>query len=195
MQVQVIGAIVFWALAILTVAGAALVAFSRNIVHSAFGLLAAFFGVAGLFVFLSADFVGMVQLLVYVGGVVVLFLFAVMLTGRIEQVEISNLSRGPLPALAVLIGTVAVLAVVAFQTPWGPSGDMAAEPTTAAIGNALLSQYLLPFEIASVLLVAALIGSVLLASRRKEDELEDQATAEATDQPGDPPAAGPGGEP
>jgi NAD(P)H-quinone oxidoreductase subunit 6 len=84
----------FYVIAALTVAGAAGVALSRNILYSAIGLLMALLGVGALYVFLSADFVAVTQLLIYIGGVLVLILFAVMLTNRITEVNVSNASLG-----------------------------------------------------------------------------------------------------
>ncbi len=160
--------ILFYCLALLTVGSAAWVAFSRNIVHSAFALLGTFFGVAGLYVFLSADFLAVVQALVYVGGILVLILFAVMLTGRIGDVQVTNRSAGLVPGLLLLVMMVALLAGLAVNTPWPVSVPGPASPTTAAMGDALLSEYVLPFEVISVLLIAALIGAVTLV-RKEED--------------------------
>src|SRR5690349_24117913 len=92
---------VFYLIALITVISAGMVAFSRNIIYSAFSLLGAFGGVAGIYVFLGADFVAAVQLLIYVGGILVLVLFAVMLTHRITDVQITNRAAGRLPVLIV----------------------------------------------------------------------------------------------
>src|SRR5271169_2472773 len=112
---------IFYLLAVLTVGSSAIVAFSRNIVHSVFALLGAFMGVVGVYVLLAADFVAMVQLLVYVGGILVLTLFAVMLTQGIADVTISNRAVGTIPALIVsgLAGTVMLFAV--RHTQWHQS--------------------------------------------------------------------------
>lgn len=154
--------VAFYALAGLSVAGAALVAWSRNIVHSAFALLGTFLGVAGLYALLSADLMAVVQLLVYAGGVLVLILFAVMLTSRIQEAEDSNPSRGLVSGIAVLAVVWGPLGWLALNHPW-PEAAAPAEPTTASIGAALLGPYVLPFEVVSVLLVAALVGAVTLA--------------------------------
>src|SRR5712675_3810024 len=100
--------VIFYALAALTVGSAMLVAFSRNIVYSTFALLGAFMGVVGIYVLLAADFVAMVQLLVYVGGILVLTIFAVMLTQGIADVSISNRAVGRVPALIISVGAAAV---------------------------------------------------------------------------------------
>lgn len=168
-----VGQILFFALAALAVLGAAWVAFARNIVHSAFALLATFLGVAGLYAYLSADLVAVVQLLVYVGGVLVLILFAVMLTSRIAEVRITNRSSGVIPAglaLLVLAGTMTYIAVN-FPHPGAPAP---AVPTTATIGDALLGPFVLPFEVVSVVLLAALLGAVTLARGRMRSAEEGQ---------------------
>jgi NAD(P)H-quinone oxidoreductase subunit 6 len=161
-----LGAFFFYALSAVTLAGAAAVAFSRNIVYSAVGLLAALLGAGSLYVLLSADFVAIAQLLVYVGGVMVLVLFAVMLTSKITEVNVSNRSFGLFGGVLLLVAAGPVLVAVALLTPWRETtpGPMAA--TTAAIGDALLTRWLLPFEVASLVLLATLIGAVVIA--RKE---------------------------
>ncbi len=158
--------IVFYLFAAIIVASAALVAFSRNLVYSAFALLFTFFGVAGIYVMLSADFLAAVQLLIYVGGILVLIIFAVMLTHRISDVEISNQSLRPAQGALILIGIMAVLLGVIFKTQWSLEGQLEYQATTALIGDLLLKKYLLPFEIVSVLLLAALMGAAVIV--RKE---------------------------
>jgi NADH-quinone oxidoreductase subunit J len=157
---------IFYFVAAVTVGSAAMVAFSRNIIHSAFSLLGTFAGVAGIYVFLGADFVAAVQVLIYVGGILVLILFAVMLTHRITDVQITNRSVGRIPAL-VAVGIFAFLLVQTIrETPWQKAKEIVYAPTTAKIGDLFLENYLLPFELASLVLLAALIGAVFLS--RKE---------------------------
>lgn len=158
--------IVFWFLAAVTVVSAAGVAFSRNIVYSAFALMGTLVGAAGLFVLLAADFVAVVQVLIYVGGVLVLMLFAVMLTHRVGDVRISNRAIGTIPALLIVGVVGAVMARAVFTSSWHLKPPAAPEPTTYGIGNAFLTDYVLPFELASMVLLAALIGAVVLS--RKE---------------------------
>jgi NADH-quinone oxidoreductase subunit J len=156
---------IFYAVAALTVAGAAAVALSRNILYSALGLLASLLGAAGLYVFLSADFVAVAQVFIYIGGVLVLILFAVMLTNRIGEVNISNSSMGWVGGGILCALMLGLLLVVAFEVPWVLRTSGGA-PTTAPIGHALLQQWLLPFELASLILLATLIGAIIIA--RKE---------------------------
>ncbi|MBI5490773.1 MAG: NADH-quinone oxidoreductase subunit J [Deltaproteobacteria bacterium] len=167
MTTSLAGAVVFYALAALAVAGAAWVAFARNIVHSAFALLATFFGVAGLYAFLSADLVAVIQLLVYVGGILILILFAVMLTSRISDVKVSNRSVGLGLGLLVLLGTIGTMAAIALRVPWGKAPPATPEPMASGVGDALLGPYVLPFEVISILLLAALVGAVTLARGKK----------------------------
>jgi len=159
-------AVIFYLVAAVTVGSAAMVAFSRNIIYSAFSLLGAFAGVAGIYVFLGADFVAAVQLLIYVGGILVLILFAVMLTHRITDVKITNRAAGKIPALAIVAILAGLLVQTIRQTPWAKAKEVLYVPTSAKIGDMFLQDYLLPFELASLVLLAALIGAVVLA--RKE---------------------------
>jgi len=157
---------VFYLVAIITVGSALMVAFSRNIIYSAFSLLGTFAGIAGIYVFLGADFVAAVQLLIYVGGILVLLLFAVMLTHRITDVEITNRAAGRIPALIVTGVFIYLLVQTVRETPWVKAKEVIYQPTTATIGNLFLDSYLLPFELASLVLLAALIGAVVIS--RKE---------------------------
>lgn len=161
-----LGDLVFYLLAVVTILSAAGVACSSNIVYSAFSLLGTFMGVAGLYVLLAADFVAVVQVLIYVGGILVLMIFAVMLTHRIADVRISNRSVGRLPAVILVACLGGVMAKAVLSTTWHAVAPGTPSPTTYGIGNAFLGDYVLPFELASVVLLAALIGAVVLS--RKE---------------------------
>ena len=156
----------FYLVAIITVGSAAVVAFSRNIIYSAFSLMGTFAGVAGIYVFLGADFVAAVQLLIYVGSILVLILFAVMLTHRITDVEITNRAAGRIPALLAIGIFIFLLVQTIRETSWAKAKEILYAPTTARIGDLFLENYLLPFELASLVLLAALIGAVVLS--RKE---------------------------
>ncbi len=158
---------VFYLLAGLSVIGAAGVAFSRNIIYSALSLMASFLGVAGLYVMLYAEFVAGVQVLIYVGGVLVLTLFAVMLTQGIQDVEVSNRSVGRTIGLVIVAGTFAVMMKAFMDAKWRIADPAATMPSsTYGIGDALLGPYVLPFEVASIVLLTVLVGAVVLS--RKE---------------------------
>lgn len=159
--------IAFYLFALITVGSALIVALSRNIMYAAFSLVFTFFGVAGLYVLLYADFLAVTQILIYVGGILVLMLFGVMLTSRVVNVEIKTGTLNVVPALLLTAVVVGSLGGVFYST-WGsvdaPAGG--AVSTTAALGEMLMTAYLLPFEIASVLLLVALVGATLIARRR-----------------------------
>ena len=167
--------LVFYLLAGLTAAGAGAVALSRNVLHSALGLLGALLGTGALYVLLSADFLAVTQLLVYVGGVLVLVLFAVMLTNRITEVNVSNVSLGVKGGVALGIATLALLAFVAVGTPWPAHAPPDLAPTARAIGDAFLTRWLLPFEVASLVLLATLIGAVVIARKELKSDEPDPA--------------------
>lgn len=159
-----LGATFFFALAALTLGSAGIVAFSKNVIYSTLGLLGTFLGMAGLYVTLSADFLSAVQILVYVGGTLTLILFAVMLTARIDKMKVSNPQGGVAVAFVLVALLLLALGTVAAQTPW-PAEARPAMPSTAKLGHAFLGEYLLPFELGSIILLGAMIGSVLLARR------------------------------
>jgi len=157
---------IFVLFSLATLIGAASVALSRNIFWSAMGLLSCLIGVGGLYVLLSADFVAVTQLLVYIGGVLVLIIFAVMLTSQIQDINVSNRSMGLMGGYVAFFLMTTLLCFVALWAPWKLTSEPPMAETTAAIGNGLLGTWLLPFEIASVVLVATLVGAIVIA--RKE---------------------------
>ncbi|MFN8624960.1 MAG: NADH-quinone oxidoreductase subunit J [Candidatus Binatia bacterium] len=165
-----LGDLVFYLLAGVTVISAAGVACSSNIVYSAFSLMGTFMGVAGLYVMLAADFVAVVQVLIYVGGILVLMIFAVMLTHRIADVRISNRSVGRVPGAILVACLAGIMARAVVTTSWPAVTPGTAAPTTYGIGNAFLGEYVLPFELASLVLLATLIGAVVLSRKELKEE-------------------------
>jgi NADH-quinone oxidoreductase subunit J len=193
--------VVFFGAAALAVVSAIVAAAAPKIVHAAFGLLGAFFGVAVLYGLLGADFVALSQVIIYIGGILVLLVFGVLLTGRVRStLGIEEKSK---PAIAIVAGLLVFFGLffgiratsfAAMESPGEPL------PTTARIGHAFLNVpmptqdpdeeglaaaeresrlaareqaekeavYLVPFELASVLLLAALVGAAYLARRRRE---------------------------
>jgi NAD(P)H-quinone oxidoreductase subunit 6 len=154
--------LIFYALAIITIGSALITAFSRNIVHSAFALFGALAGVAGIYALLAADFLFIIQIFIYIGGILVVTIFAVMLTQGIAEVNVSNRAVGVLPALVTVILAGVVMFYAIIRTPWYRTGLRSIAPTTYGIGNAFLGPYVLPFEIASIVLLAALIGAIVI---------------------------------
>lgn len=154
----------FYLLAMIAVFSATMVVTLRNLVHLVIFLAATLLSVAGLFLYLNAHFLAMVQIFLYVGGVTVLFLFAVMLTSGIADPSIRSTNDRKLPALLACAALFAVLYPAVSRAAFPQAaGNFAAGDVTDSLGVALLTKYVLPFEIASLLLLAALIGAVTLA--------------------------------
>ncbi len=164
--------LVFYGVAVLTVLSGAYAVFARNIVRAVFSLLGTFFGVAVLYGLLAADFVAVIQVLVYVGGILVLMIFAVMLSENIETAARSNRAGGVILGGLVGIALLVFLVTLALQGPWIQADPGTYEATTGSIGKELLGRILLPFEVLSVVLLAVVIGAVVIARHRKSEEAD-----------------------
>ncbi len=160
--------IVFYCLAAVTVGSAAVVVFSRSLIRSAFALLFTFCGVAGLYAFAGADFLAAVQMILYVGGILVLLLFGVMLTHKLYDLKLRSDTFQFLPAMALALVIFAALAVCLLRSRWFYGKAAPAAPTTAALGELLMKDYMIPFEVGSILLLIALIGAAMIVRRRSE---------------------------
>jgi NADH:ubiquinone oxidoreductase subunit 6 (subunit J) len=216
--------IIFYIFGAITVAGAFITALAKNIVYAAFALLFTFFGIAGLYVMANADFLAVTQLLVYVGGILILLIFGVMLTSRIGTVDIRVSSGSKWVAGVLAIGLFAILSAAFFgseathtekmpdgksktvsswasnsNAPWSRSQwnkDATSEilakkfgspdevktkegssGTSVEIGKLFLTDFLLPFEVISVLILVSLIGATMIA--RKDPTPEEEAIAES----------------
>ena len=157
----------FGILGLMMVATALGVVLLPRIVHSAFLLAAVFISIAGLYILLNADFVAAAQILVYVGAVNVLILFAIMLVNKQEDyVAIPGRAIRKIATAVVCFGLFALLGTMVLVTPW--SLDTTSIPvvdTVGTLGEHFFSDYLLPFELASVLLLMAMVGAIILARR------------------------------
>ena len=161
---------VFILFALITVVSAMFVVLTGNIAKAAFSLMFTFLGLAGLYVLLAADFIAATQVMVYVGGILVLLLFGVMLTRKVDGGP--TMAVRPIkafPAFVLAAGVVLVVQVVIFKTDWSvpPAGAELPATTVDGLGRLFLGKYMLPFEVASVLLLVVLIGAMFLA--RKEE--------------------------
>lgn len=162
----------FYFISAVAVISAIIVTFHKSIIVSAFSLLFTLLGVAGLYALLHADFLAIAQIVIYIGGVFVLFLFAVFLTGKIGEIYASNISFGLKYSIPIAILLFLLLFFTIYNSPFGEVSVESSSPTTKAIGDLLLKDYLLPFEIVSVVLLAALIGAVFIARREVREERE-----------------------
>lgn len=158
--------VVFAALGLLTLGAALLVVTARNVIHAALWLVVCFGGLAGCYLLLTAEFVAWVQVLIYVGAIVVLLLFAAMLTrapiGPAQDLDSANRPAAALVALAVAV-TLITLLTQAFRSAYVDLDRVAGGGSGQPMGEAIFRYYVLPFEIASVLLLAALVGAIVLS--------------------------------
>ncbi|MCZ2154719.1 MAG: NADH-quinone oxidoreductase subunit J [Bryobacterales bacterium] len=169
-------AIFFYSFALLAIAGAIFTITRTSAVHSAISLIASLIGVAGLFLLQKAEFLFAVQILLYIGGVTVLFLFVIMLVNLDEAAKLRQFNRQWLLALVAVIGVglLTVGGIARFQHEQSERADWAVAASTAAtnegntehIADVLFSEYLVPFEATSLLLIVAMVGAVLLARKR-----------------------------
>jgi len=159
--------LIFFLLAALTLIPAFWVVLSSNLVHAGFALLFTLLGVAGLYAWLGADFLAITQLMVYIGGVLVLILFTVMMTRLPEgKRPVHGLDRLVPPAFLGL-AIFALLYKVITGTDWAAGALTEAVPTTSVIGLNLLTNYIFPFEYVSLVLLAAMIGAAILVREGK----------------------------
>ncbi len=164
---EAIGQTIFYLIAGLVVAGALLAVSLKNIFHSALGLAMALVSVAGVYLYLEAEFLAAIQVLVYVGAVVTLMVFAIMLTTDIGRSRESSWNGQPLPAAlaAIVAGVLVIGATLQVARPMQAAVTRGLGET-AAIGKLMLGPYAIPFEALSVVLLAALIGAVVIGAPR-----------------------------
>jgi len=158
--------IAFWILAVICVGAALAVVFMRDIFRVALFMILCFFAVAGIYVTLSADFLAAAQVLIYVGAVGVLLLFAIMLTKDIKRGSLTGKLR-PLSMLVSILFMVTMILVV-ISTDWNVAAEVSKEPTTARIAHSIFGKdgFVLAFEIAAAMLVAAAVGAIVLVRER-----------------------------
>jgi NADH-quinone oxidoreductase subunit J len=179
----------FFLFAIVGLASAVMVVTRKNVMHAALFLLLTFACVGATYVMLRAEFLAAVQVLVYAGAVMVLFLFAILLVNMPEAVRMRQWTRQSAVAvvLAGLTGLWLIIATVRAFTGFAAPPEAATQPlgTPRAIGEALFSDYVLPFEIASLILLAAMVGAIVLA---RETAREEERPTEALSGPPQPDA-------
>jgi NADH-quinone oxidoreductase subunit J len=158
-------AAIFYILAAVIVGSGVMVVTLKNVFHSLLFLVLCFFSVAGIYVLLHAEFVAAVQVLIYVGAVTVLLIFAIMMTAKIYSPSLRQFNEQVVPGLIIVIVILIVTLWVLSRTAWKISEDVLPGQSTLAIGKSLLTTYVLPFEVVSVVLIAALIGAIVIARR------------------------------
>jgi NADH-quinone oxidoreductase subunit J len=159
--------VLFYVFAFLAIVSAVYVVTAKNIVHSAYSLFVTLFSIAGFYVLLKADFIAVTQLMVYIGGILILMLFGIMLTQKVTDVEIKVKLLNIIPSVIFTVGITALLLFVILTTKWRLYTPIYLESTVDQIGIQFLTGYLLPFEVASVVLLVALIGASMYARKTK----------------------------
>src|SRR5256885_8834085 len=159
----------FIIIALLTVAGAIATMTLRNLVHCALALTVAFAGLAALYLRLDAQFVGFAQILVYIGAVAILIVFAILLTRRNEPRQQSIFSGSWLAGIAVALVVFCLLSAMILRSSATQPKLMASpQATVGTLGHELMTRYILPLEVVGLLLTAALIGAVIIAMQEKK---------------------------
>lgn len=158
--------VVFILLSVLTLGCGLMVVTSRNLFHSALWLVGSFFGVAALYGLLEAEFLAVAQILIYIGAIATLIIFATMLTRgmMLGRTKMSNFQSGISGVVAILL--LGLLVLVLLQVNWPTEALPVPDDTIAMIGEAFVSAYVIPFEVMSVLLLVALVGAIMIARER-----------------------------
>jgi NADH:ubiquinone oxidoreductase subunit 6 (subunit J) len=159
---------VFIILSIVALAGAAGVVLNRNLFRSALFLVLSFVGVAGFYILLEAELLAMIQLLVYVGAISILIIFAIMLSHRIMSADFRARNEQWVMGLIAAVGLFAVLVFVLLSVQWPVAKASVPGGAISKLGQALIGvdQFMLPFEVASILLLVALVGAVVIAREK-----------------------------
>jgi NADH-quinone oxidoreductase subunit J len=156
----------FWIMAVVVVIAALGVIFLRNVFRAALALILCFITVAGLYITLSADFLAAVQILVYVGAISVLIILAIMMTRDVQQGSPTN--RMKIPAFLVAVVLLGIMIYTVTNTSWQIASESPLTPTTVPLAVNLFSEngFILPVEIAAMLLLAAILGAIVIAREK-----------------------------
>ncbi len=159
--------VVFILLSAITLGAAVGVVATRKLLHSALWLVLAFFGIAGLFVLLHAEFLAVVQVLVYIGAIATLIIFAIMLSRGMMDPGQPRFNDQWRPVLGVVAVLAVALAALVTRIAWPVAAGEVPADAIQRLGADFVGPYVVPFEVASVLLVAAMIGAIIIARERE----------------------------
>jgi len=155
--------VAFWLLAIVLVGSALAVVLSTNLFHAVLWLALALTGTAGVFLLLEAEFLAAVQLLLYAGGIVTIVVFAIVVTERLVGERISQTNRRIAGGAIVSVAVLALIVSAVVERPLAITRAPATDDLTRAIGESVMTRYVLPFELLALLMVAALLGAIYFA--------------------------------
>lgn len=158
----------FWVIAVITLGAALMMVLNKNIFHSALYMIVTFLGVAAIYVMLQADFMAGVQVLVYGGAIAIFIVFGVMLTQRGNMKQTNLFSKSAALAGLVSLGLIVINAVMVLRTNWTISTATPPEDTVNQIADMMYTKMLIPFEVAAILLLVALLGAVIIAKEVKK---------------------------
>lgn len=159
--------LVFWVLAVIILGSSLAVVSAKNLVHAALFMVLTFFGISGIYALLEADFLAVVQILIYVGAIAVLIIFGVMLTQRENMGETNTSSPHRLTAAVVIGVFLATIISAIYRTAWRIDPSPALPGTVGPIADLLLSTFVIPFEGAAILLTVAILGAIIISKGRR----------------------------
>ncbi len=160
-------AFIFYLLAVIASVSAFRVVTARNVFHSALFLVLTLFSVAGIYILLGAEFLAGVQVLIYVGAITILIIFAVMLTHQISNKSIRQTNEQVFPAVLIVLIFFVMSIISLFLTFWPMATAEAGSDNIFRIGQLLMTTYVIPFEVISIVLLVALIGAIVISRREK----------------------------
>lgn len=158
----------FWVIAVITLGSALMMVINKNIFHSALYMIVTFLGVAAVYVLLQADFMAAVQILVYGGAIAIFIVFGVMLTQRGNMKQTNVFSKSAALAGLVSLGLIVINAVMVLKTEWRISSATPPEETVNQIAELMFTKMVIPFEVAAILLLVALLGAIIIAKEVKK---------------------------
>jgi len=158
--------IIFYFLALCVCIFSLLTVTSRHIFHSAVWLSMCLLSIASIYFYLEASFVGVIQVLVYIGGIITLFIFAIKLTANIDDISIPQINRQVIPSAVTAVALFAIMIWTISSANWGFYHKGGHVPLTD-LGRSLMTRYVLPFELISVVLLAVMIGAIVIGRVRK----------------------------
>ncbi len=162
--------LVFYILALVAVVSGLLVVTLKNIFHSALFLVLTLFSIAGIYILLGAEFLAAVQVLIYVGAITILMIFAIMLTHQLSNRSIRQVNEQVGPAIAIVLVFFGLSLVALFKTAWPVSDGVLPQRNVFELGRQLLSIYVIPFEVVSIVLLVALIGAIIISRQDRQEE-------------------------
>ncbi len=159
--------LVFYFVAALTCIFALCTVLTRNVFHGAIALALTLLSIAGVYFYLEAEFIAIAQVLVYVGAIIILFVFAIMLTAKIEDATIRQTNQQVVPAAIASLGFLALLIGGIISYPWANAQQGLPALSLKELGRTLITVYALPFEFISLILLVSLVGAIVIAKVRK----------------------------